>query len=199
MRSVSGCSNLIERVLGSGRRELCGGVHDRYSARAPYSRQTRKQYSGLSSALRGEIEVAPMHELDLPARRFGRAAVVDDVVRGFQARRAIDLRSQHRQRFRFRNRIAPHQALELQRFRAIDDENPIDELAEARLDEQRHGDERVGGGQLRELRARAARESADAGSLRASAASHRRRRRASAARGGSSRRTATALRGRIPR
>ncbi len=53
-----------------------------------------------SSALRSEIEITSMQQLDLSARGLGRAAVVDDVVRGFQTRRAIDLRAQHRQRLR---------------------------------------------------------------------------------------------------
>jgi hypothetical protein len=96
-----------------------------------------------------------MRELDLPARRFRRAAVVDDVVRGLQARRAIDLRADHLQGFRLWNRVAPHQALELRRLRRVDDQYPIDELAEVRLDEQWNGDERIRSRDFGELGARA--------------------------------------------
>src|SRR5688500_20138547 len=84
----------------------------------------RTANSDFPSALCSEIEIAPMRELDLPARRFRRAAVVDDVVRGLQARRAIDLRADHRKRFRLRNRVASHQALELRRLGRVDDEDP---------------------------------------------------------------------------
>ena len=84
-----------------------------------------------------------MQYLDLAARRFRRAAVVDHVVRGLEATCAVDLRAQHCLCFSARNPIAPHQALELRGFRAIDDENAIDELAEARFDEQGHGHERI--------------------------------------------------------
>ena len=128
-----------------------------------------------------------MRELDLAARRFRRAAVVDDVVRGLQARRAIDLRADHLQRFRFWNRVAPHQALELRRLRRVDDEYPIDELAEVRLDEQWNGDERIRSRESRRAWRACGRGSAGAGSLRDCAVWPRLRRPASAAPAGSAR------------
>src|SRR5688572_4699214 len=109
-----------------------------------------------TSALRGEIEITSMQRLDLSARRLRRAAVVDDIVRGLEPRRAVYLSAQHLQRLGTRDRVAPHQTLELRGLRSIDDENSIDELSEARFDEQRHGHERVWRLELRELRARAA-------------------------------------------
>src|SRR5262245_33649997 len=150
MRSLSGCSNLIGACSADAEGSSAAVFMPLFCATAVLTAN-----SNFPRALRGEIEVAPMRELDLPARRLRRAAVVDDVVRGFQARRAIDLRADHRERLRFRNRIAPHQALELRRLRRVDDEDPIDEVAEIRLDEQRHGHERVGRLELRELGARA--------------------------------------------
>ena len=44
---------------------------------------------------------------------------------------------------------------ELRRLRRVDDEDPIDELGEIRLDEQRHGYERQGASRSAELGARA--------------------------------------------
>ena len=87
MRSVSGCSNLIS---------ACSADADGSSAAVfmPLFCATQRRTANLSfvaSALRGEIEIAPMQQLDLPARAPRVAAVVDDVVRGFQSRRAIRL------------------------------------------------------------------------------------------------------------
>src|SRR5687768_1821321 len=109
MRSLSGCSNFMSACSAEADGSSAAVFMPLFCASAVLTAN-----SSLSSALRGEIEIASMRELDLPARCFGRAAVVDDVVRGFQACRAIDLRPQHCQRFRLRDRIAAHQTLELQ-------------------------------------------------------------------------------------
>src|SRR5436190_20029995 len=121
MRSLSGCSNLISACSADAEGNSAAVFMALFCASAK-----RTANSCRASALCREIEIAPMRELDLPARRFRRAAVVDDVVRGFEPRRAIDLRANHGQRFRLWNCIAPHQTLELRRLGRVDDQNPID-------------------------------------------------------------------------
>jgi hypothetical protein len=61
----------------------------------------------------GKLEIVAVQPLDLSTRRFGRAAIVDYIVRRFEPGGSIGLGTQHRECFRAGDRVALHEPFEL--------------------------------------------------------------------------------------